>query len=164
MRLTKEQASVLATRNEVTTDDGITFRFSSDGDIDTCINDYECYGKVEPIGRHEYGNHTRPEGYDGMAMIVDTYQGTPFWWQPPADLRDKWYTDSELRNNLKGTVQELLSFGFCVFTITASEKCKCCGQDKELSRTSLHGMEPIMGDSDIADTLFDMAHDLELQS
>lgn len=58
---------------------------------DECVtvNDYDCYGKVEPgvRGYNDHGrNGARPKGFDGRARKWDTRDGV-LWWQPPDDLR-----------------------------------------------------------------------------
>lgn len=73
-------------------------------DMDTSINDYDCYGKIEWIDRgHHRGN--RPDGFNGAAMKL-WGSSDPFWWQPPAGI-----TTEQAREE-SSFIRELAEYGF----------------------------------------------------
>lgn len=157
MDITKEQALEMVWHGSVTLDTGQVLRFREEPDNDTRINDFDCLGKVAPIGRWEY-QPKRPEGFDGMAEKVHT-QGDSFWWQPPADLREGWVT-SPLRDTLRQSVQDILDYGFRVFTVELCDGENAYGDLIVVDYASLGGVEPFMSADDTADYLMDLCHEI----
>jgi hypothetical protein len=89
--------------------DGRHLRLRTEPDMDTSINDYECWGEISNGQRNAYtGRNERPSHFDGAARKIYLIDG-PCWWQPfdgflaltPEQQREAIYH-----------VQNLASFGF----------------------------------------------------
>lgn len=95
--------------------DGRKVRIRVEVDQDTSVSDFDCYGKVEWIGRNLYDydgrRKGRPDGFDGNAEKLWTYESgaESFWWQPPKDGPKR--TDPEFAA-FKQLVRELVTWGF----------------------------------------------------
>jgi hypothetical protein len=156
MKLTQEQALDLANGETVELDNGMSLRFRMEPD-DITINDFDCYGKVSHIGR---GNGDRPAGFDGMAEKLWGYN-EQYWWQPPDDLRPNWH-NYEHKNHLREVVRNILSFGFDIYILELCNGTNAYGEPIVVDYTACGGHEPLQKDTDMAETLIDLAHDLDV--
>jgi len=83
-----------------------TLRLRIEPDLDTGINDYDCYGKIST--GHRYGDRvTRPADFDGNAEKLHT-QGAWCWWQPPSDIK----RGTPEFHDLASLVRDLAEYGF----------------------------------------------------
>lgn len=66
---------------------GHRVRALSGQDLDTGLQDYDYYGKLEWGGKtNVYGYSQRPAGFNGAAEIVHRDRRDKMWWQPPEDV------------------------------------------------------------------------------
>jgi hypothetical protein len=132
-----------ATTSETWTgEDGRTYRavIGSYPDDFTTVNDFECYGRVEPLPRYWQGGSVRPDGFDGGAEIVSVGRSCDrYWWQPPSDA----VRDPVLRRSLRGQLCDLLEFGFSIIYLDVQRECSDVpGEWHEVRSVSLGGVEP----------------------
>lgn len=160
--LSNEQLNKLAMFDTIELDNGYFMRLLEMPDHHTEINDFDCYGKVSWCARNPYTGHysPRPEGFDGMAEIVRTYNGEGAWWQPPADLRDTWNEDTPLRNKLRTTVREILDYGFRALVLELLKGRDAYGNHIVVAYSNTNGIEPLMDRADVASVVSDMVYDL----
>ena len=91
-----------------------SLRLRIEPDLDSGINDYECYGKISTGYRYgdrdRNGNYIgRPDGFDGNAEKLGL-QGAWCWWQPPSDVK----RGTPEFNELRSLVHSLAEYGFYV--------------------------------------------------
>ena len=157
MEITREQALALANDETVKLSNGMTLRFRRTPDHDTTLNEFDCYGKTEWVPA---GDRSRPAGFDGMAEKIWSYNDW-CWWQPPADLRSGWH-NYEHKNSLRTTVRNIVSFGFDIYWLELCHGTNAYGDPIVVEYTVMGGNEPLQSDDDVADTLIDMAADIEI--
>lgn len=158
MELTKEQALELAQTNTLELDNGQTLRFRMSPD-DLSINDWDCYGTIEHIGRN--GRSERPHNFDGMAEKIWGYN-EQYWWQPPDDIRSQWH-DKEIRKQFRETVKNILAFGFDCYWIELCEGSNAYGEPIVVDYAVCGGFEPLQNDEHIADSIMEIAYQLDVQ-
>lgn len=87
------------------------------------LQDFECYGKIEPVGHNRYpemhgGSEeaVRPAGFDGAAFKIKIprsyhYEGN-VWWQPPGLEITGARWDRKTTMEEKDRIYQLLFWGF----------------------------------------------------
>ena len=122
---------------------GVTYRakFWQEQDVFMDINDFDYYGKVEPVGRGMWPK--RPDGFDGAARKVcdDHYD---YWWQPPEGIGN----DEEVLRGMTRTVSNLLQYGFVRWCLSVEQRCGCCGSYTIVGTYSYGGNEPFVEPDD----------------
>lgn len=163
MNITQEEATGIAANGKVDLPGGYTLTLVEEPDEYTTLEDFDdTYGKVAPVGRtNTWGRSVRPEGYDGMAMIIHSYHSA-YWWQPPADLRDEWNTNNEIRYTWATTIRNILDYGFTRYVLTLTKTCECCGVATTVDTAHYGGVEPFTSQTDRAYIVHDMAHSLSM--
>ena len=115
------------------TDDGDTLEMGEhvrvtlkiEHDPDTDVNDFDCYGTLSDAGTfgrgycNDYGHHTRPDGFTGAARKLWHGNDGPWWWEPPADMRN---APAEDLRRMAWRVAELAAYGFrCIGVVVEEE-------------------------------------------
>ena len=118
------------------------FWFEITPDHDATINDIpsDVYGRVEHAERCLYrdGYRERPSGFDGGAELIRFGRGEAVWWQPPHDV----VLDSGLRRSLRRTVEDILEYGFVLWSVVIERCCEHCGSWDRYSEYHYSLMEP----------------------
>ena len=139
-------------------DDGTALRVRIEPDYDTNINDFDCYGAVEPASTryndYEEGPR-RPDGFDGNAEKIEYARGAWMWWQPPADIPR---TDPAFPK-FRDAVRDILEMGFSGVILERLDGTDAYGRDIVTDVASLWGIDSL-ADSYLREVVKDLAHDL----
>jgi hypothetical protein len=160
-------ATELVAAERVTLADGRLLRLCRDHDTDTSINDYDCYGRVEPVREqpHSYRDAPRPEGFDGAAVKIIDAWGDRWWWQPTLELwgtpRAEWHADAERRRREIDNVRDLLTWGFGILRVELCQGTDAYGRPIVVDYATVGGIEPFGDDTDVvADLLAELGVDV----
>lgn len=153
MALMELAAEMVAHREQPVTVDGETWRLRIDGDCDTSINDFDCYGKIETVRSYD-GRSTRPAAFDGKARILDRTWGWHTWWQPPSDL-----TTDQIDEQFK-FVEMIYREGFYLLIVEHINGTDAYGEPIVVDYTTLGAIDPDHDDSDLVEYVVDMIYQL----
>lgn len=140
---------------------GYTFVLKVEPDEGTSINDYDCYGSVSYINRHDNG--VRPSNFTGAAEKLTTYHGDTYWWEPYREGH-KVYNDPKERQ----MVLDILSYGYYVYTVEVYETCaivNAAGRTvgyttHRVDASSLGGIEPVLERDTVKDVVEQVLYEL----
>ena len=92
---------------------------------------YGCY----PYGR-------RPDGFDGLARVIDRDHGRRLWWQPPAsDIIGPVPWDAETMRTEEARIRDLYNYGFVGIVLELCEGADHYGRAIVKDAASLWGVE-----------------------
>lgn len=157
MELTSEQLRDLVRDGKIELGHGEFLRFTEEPDTDTRLGDFDCYGEVYHIWRGR-GQSERPDGFDGMAEKIHT-QYDSFWWQPPADLKERWHNE-QTRKVWRNVVRDILSYGFVVYRVELCRGTDVYGKPIVVGYGTIGGIEPFPTDDGKVSYLSDIVADL----
>jgi hypothetical protein len=150
---TPEQLDHLAA-GETVEAGGVAWTVNTSGDADTQLADFDCYGRVEWIGRRP--EMQRPAGFSGRAEKIHTGRDA-YWWEPPADIAPAvWHSDAQLRRSLRHSVLDILAHGFQIVSLSGRRRCECCGSVREVTGAALGGVDPFPDASYLRDIIQDL--------
>lgn len=113
--------------------DGKVIRCRIEVDQDTQINDFDCYGRVEWVGRDR--ESARPAGFNGAACKL--WARDAFWWQPPSDLKP----GDDAYASLRAMLPELVEYGFIGVVVELCEGHDRYGKPIVIDFESLWGID-----------------------
>lgn len=125
--------------------DGRKLRLRLKPDDTNPFEEYDCYGRIAPVGPvwDRHGERTRrPDGFDGKAEKLWPPQNCDqVWWQPPADVKRSDPHFAELRDQ----VRDLVAFGMqgAVVELLDTEP-DAYHQPAVRETASLWGLEPFI--------------------
>ncbi len=158
-----EQLTELVERGSTTLDNGIKIKWRAEPDNDMSVNDWDCYGKVQPRTTKRYSGYKseRPDGFDGMAEVIHT-QYDEFWWQPPADLKATWKKDIEQYRSIRESLHDILQWGFDMYFVEICQGTDAYGNDVVLDYSVLGAIEPMIKDAYKVEILSGILFELDI--
>jgi hypothetical protein len=134
---------------------GLSLRLRIETDMDTDVNDFDCYGKVEWTSGGYGLTPNRPDDFTGAARIIARDRGSALWWQPWTGA-----TEQEA-NDFLPTIRERVEYGFYLIGLELRETVtdsRGGSHTVELDTAWLGGV-----DDTSAETLADILPDLWYQ-
>jgi hypothetical protein len=172
-------ADDLIDKESITLADGRTLRFRQEPDYGLSIDDFDCYGRIAPVGR-SWERSTRPDGFDGFARKIRT-RSDVYWWQPPEDLRtakrEPMYVqaaDGSIHRHpqayrdpirsLERIVCDLIEYGFVSLGVEVLKDCASCSRPEVIGSAWIGGVEAMSEREHTVDLLADLIHDAMIEA